>query len=285
MLVSHSRRLLFYHVPKAAGTTVHRDLQRKIPDAQSYWGRQEPAHWGHQGPVDFAHLGVTQSRALLTDEQFREYLKVCVVRNPLTRLYSAFRDRLAHLSLAPYTSTTYASTRKRLATKQMSFNVFIRDVLANVELMEDIEFIHFRPMHTFTHEDGSCRIDTILRFENFFSDYRTFLREQGLSQDYASYNLRSARFRLARRRKEAVLASDAQNAPVVTRWYEFETTPRLTEVELGRIGCPPLSPGALAVVERLYDADFKYFGYDLRAGPASAGSHLVSATREQHKAV
>ena len=82
MIVNHRRRFIFYHVPKAAGTSIRTALD-KIP------GSSRPSGTKHWTPSEYqARIGWLQKLRI------RNHFTFCFVRDPLERFGSAHQFNL-----------------------------------------------------------------------------------------------------------------------------------------------------------------------------------------------
>lgn len=113
-MIDHTRRIVFVHVPKTAGTSIETALGHHGPDGHVVRDAQDhrtlrQLQWPHVRPFELAsrenvaevlraqkarlrqptHLA---NRTRLTREQYATYLKFAVVRNPWDRTWSWFRN-------------------------------------------------------------------------------------------------------------------------------------------------------------------------------------------------
>lgn len=90
MIVSDTRKFVFIHNPKCAGTTVRRALMRHDTTGNFFWMFHEVD--GRR--IDKAHLPMTALAALFPEyfERLGRYFTFVVVRNPYSRVISAFNE-------------------------------------------------------------------------------------------------------------------------------------------------------------------------------------------------
>ncbi len=134
---------IFIHIPKAAGSSV----------AMGLYGCQI----GHR----------TLREYLTVDRKTTESLfSFTVCRDPLDRLYSAFR----FLKQGGMTRSDKAWAKRNL-TPEMCFEEFVRERL---NLRSVTSYIHFVPQHRFVerYHLGPVGVDLICRFESIENDFR-----------------------------------------------------------------------------------------------------------------
>ena len=178
MFVDFARRLMFVHIPKTAGRTVRAHLLRHSESFANFWGET--------AGIDLAHLSVRESEAYLSPGFVDRATKFCFVRNPYDRLYSAFKER----QYAP------------------SFPRFVRDLYSRREFP-----LHCRPQHTFIHEAGRLRVERILRYEDFATEFRQLLLEFGFPVDVEAGSISDCHESSYMRHYDEVLISDAPVEP------------------------------------------------------------------------
>ncbi len=147
-MIFHDRRAIFFHVPRAGGTSVELmlaggTLDQSALDRARLWGRDEA-----EG-LYLHHATCATTLALVGREVFDAYYKFAVVRNPFTRRVSAYY----------YLFHVY---ERRFG----SFKGYLRALPELLEKKSCKKGNHQTPMHAFTHVDGVQVVDTVLRFED-----------------------------------------------------------------------------------------------------------------------
>ncbi|MEC8748416.1 MAG: sulfotransferase family 2 domain-containing protein [Pseudomonadota bacterium] len=125
MPINKEKNLLFVHIPKTGGSTLERLVKEQTNTGWEYWGELKnlPAHheiinkYGYIIPnLDntdgsnqkfLQHLTLEHFYGILPEEEFSNYKKVSVIRNPWDRLVSFYEYNL--------------QTRGRMGTKGKSF--------------------------------------------------------------------------------------------------------------------------------------------------------------------
>ena len=237
MLISDKHKLIFYHIPKAAGTTVSRDLECKLSDSKKFWGRDKG--------FDLAHLTYRESEQFLKPKQINDYLKICVIRNPYNRFISAFNDRKYELFLA-----------NRINSLDLSIDSFLESILINVDLFSDLDFVHFKPAFEFAVSCDQIMLDRLIPFESFHTEYTKLLQTLGVDKNYNSLNMQSVKYRWGLKRRNIVLT----NPNVSKTFYELKKTTRIKEIEESEAFLS-LSAKSVEILNQIYAKDFEYFDY------------------------
>lgn len=218
MMVSDRKKFIFVHNPKAAGSSIRSALAQYDDRNNVYWDHDDNARLGRV--LDKAHITLDDflvyPDALLIDD----YFVFGFVRNPYTRLVSAFHERNKQLGISGDTDT--------------DINQFIQTELNEINIRFDWKYIHFCPQYFFFYQGGKCRVDYIGRFESLGRDY-------------------------ARAANLANLEADT-DLPHLNRRSTDKHDPGAAEEEIARC-LEQFDPTSLAILNRLYDRDFVYFGY------------------------
>ena len=107
-MISHEHRCIFVHIPKCGGTSIektlgyHRDgLRRSGQDHRRLVTLQRaiwPPVWGVYRPREFVRyvnqqrFAKTRGYEIASREQFEQYFKFAIVRNPWDRAHSWYRN-------------------------------------------------------------------------------------------------------------------------------------------------------------------------------------------------
>src|SRR5690606_5604648 len=138
---SLKRKVIFVHIPKAAGTAV------RVALGEPVMGRQHLPWWVYQQA---------------SPKRFQEYYKFAFVRDPLDRAFSGYNylksggNKMGDLAVAEYLE------------RYESFGEFIECELINGSM---INHPIFRPQHWYLCDwSGEIRVDYVGRFESISSD-------------------------------------------------------------------------------------------------------------------
>ena len=167
-----ARRLIFIHVPKAAGSSLKTLV----------YGSLAASPQGHRRIVEY-HIA--------DPERARAYFKVAFVRNPWDRLLSAYTYLLASPARAPQ-DVAFAESHLRQAG---SFEAFVsaldtRPVYRRVVL----SFVHFVPQHQYICLPGATgpAMDFLGRFERVAEDTEILKQRLGLADGGALPRVRTS---------------------------------------------------------------------------------------------
>jgi hypothetical protein len=156
MIIDQQSGLVFIHIPKTGGTSLHNWLRSQNSLVIAFWGQRDG--------LDQAHLTLQQAQAIIPSFP-KEYFRVAFVRHPYDRVYSAY--------LQPY----------RQVDGQLTFGQFLEKYVAPLEqpikgdLDLDPKSVHLWPMHYFTTVNGRNDVHFIGRMENWQQDVE-FIKEK-----------------------------------------------------------------------------------------------------------
>ena len=234
VLVSDRKRFVFIHNPKAAGSSIRSVLASYDDRDNFYWDHEDNVKLSRV--VDKAHITLDDFSVYPDAPLIEDYFVFGFVRNPYSRVYSAFLERNSQWGI----------------TGDIDFNQFVRSELNEINIRFDWNYVHFCPQFHFFYRGGKCKADYIGRFEKLRRDFPRVVNLANLDTDVDLPYL-NRRTTDGRRSGE---------------------TPDLSEY-LGKY-----DPVSLAVVNRLYDKDFVYFGYEkycadsVPTDPADTSDHV-----------
>ncbi len=157
MIISPRHGFVFVHIPKCAGTSVRTQIAAYDPD---HIALANPGNHPVLGRIDFGHVPLAQLR-----EHFPEhyaYLErlpaFAVVRDPLTRFGSAFRQLLWQYERTPMTMIEPKVLRERILKA-------IDQVAAEIDAPSH-RMIFFSRQSDFVYDDGRRLVDHLVPIEN-----------------------------------------------------------------------------------------------------------------------
>lgn len=81
-IISHSRKFIFPHIPRTAGTSLTKYLKHFLSAEDEI----------ENGRIE-KHMPLSKIRSVIGEEKFKDYFKFAVVRNPFDRLQSIWEIR------------------------------------------------------------------------------------------------------------------------------------------------------------------------------------------------
>ena len=155
MIISHTKRFIFFAVPKTGTHAIRRALrphlgERDLEQVGLFENKAFP--WPEIAAIKHGHITAQQIRPVLGAETFDSYFKFAIVRNPFDRFisYCAFVAR---------TNGLFAANPRS----------FMRAILTQAR---PFDHILFRPQSDFVADaNGRLMVDFIGRVEHLQADY------------------------------------------------------------------------------------------------------------------
>lgn len=169
MPVSHVQQAIFVHIPRSAGTTINVALGICTLDTVSDNTYRPDALFGFDGKRFAQHLTAREIAARLGPQVYAQYYKFTIVRNPYSRLVSAYYQGFAR--------------RGRRQTDVDGFRTFVREVLpAQFERpLEQDRHRHLKPQSIFVVDDaGDMMVDFVARYERLADDFQQVAERLGM---------------------------------------------------------------------------------------------------------
>ena len=138
MIVSFSRKFVFFHNPKCAGSSFRAVIAEHHDDPFNFWGLHFAPYF--RAELDFAHLRSWELVALFPQiaEQAASGNSLIFVRNPYLRFLSAFREYISRYH-PENAIETMAPAALRALVEAFLPEIDISRILA------DPRFVHFSP--------------------------------------------------------------------------------------------------------------------------------------------
>lgn len=161
MVVSDSKKFIFLHNPKAAGTSVRLALLAKYDTRSNFfWGPVYAESLGRR--LDKAHMALQDLRVVYPGEYalLNEYFVFAFVRNPYERYVSSFAEYLKH----------YRKNIKFVDLEQREILDMIAD-FSNSEISErrvkyNYQYRHFMPQNIIIYCGDKSKVDFVGRMES-----------------------------------------------------------------------------------------------------------------------
>lgn len=173
-------KTIFIHIPKTAGTSIERTL---IDYSLNYKGDLKNWYGKVQGyELDHSTLKFMKQHCRYYNES---YLKFCVVRNPYERLVSEYHYCKRYFSRFIKHTNTFRE-----------FVLFLRDhfqyVLDNEE-KRHFQISHYLPQHKFTHINGECAMDFVIKYETLSQDWTQLCQKLNINIDLLKVDQNSSK--------------------------------------------------------------------------------------------
>ena len=163
--ISDLYRCMFIHIPKAAGSSI--ELSSIFQDQRDKTGEYVG---GHKTAMEYRRL---------YPDKFNKYFKFTFVRNPYSRLVSAYFYLSRGGMGNSYDTEIF---KKYFEHKKEDFVSFCRNSLSE-ELIKDV--VHFEPQHKFLCDDDmNILLDFIGKQENFVKDAKKVFKTIGLPYEH-----------------------------------------------------------------------------------------------------
>jgi hypothetical protein len=167
MFISHNFRVIFVHIQKNAGNSIHKVFRRN------------GGHLVTEITVGAAakhkkHRFATDIRDSIEQDVFDEYLKFCVVRNPFDRMVSWW-------STLSRGTGAQNKVMRLVQEEAPTFDAFLR--LPRDHESGLCERFYVNQYDYISSEEGTVLVDEVLRFETLSSDFAKLCKRLGLVDD------------------------------------------------------------------------------------------------------
>ena len=166
MIIDHSLRLVFLHVPKCAGTALRTAWQDAAEgrDVVSWFDFEfDPVL---QRQVDLAHQPLMDLRHRKEWRFLRRYHVVACIRHPYQRLASACREYYRQQS-----RESELQMRREPPSREQLLSYLRR--LPGAMDAHDLRYVHGFPISWFSHYGTQPMVDTLLRCGQLADDLNT----------------------------------------------------------------------------------------------------------------
>lgn len=169
MIVDHQLKQVFIHIPKCAGSTIRRAIERNGPvvsftnDVREIDGNQ----------IDFTHLPYKHWDRYLPNlyKDTKDYEFVAIIRDPATRFRSSFSQLRKKLE-----------KKNRILTNDQLIEFFSNKVEHIRKNQLDASFIHFQPQVLFLDDVPNVKY---LCMENTLGLQKYFLENWNVAIDFS----------------------------------------------------------------------------------------------------
>lgn len=143
MIISHAHRFVFFHNPKAGGTSVRKAIEGFNDTGFGLWGADPAQTAGIE--TDRAHLGIDEFIRFYPDlwDEVRDYRKFCLCRDPQARFLSSVSEYAKHYGGTDLRFATAEENRESVFAAMETLSGF-EDAM-NPGLAADLRLTHFKP--------------------------------------------------------------------------------------------------------------------------------------------
>ena len=145
MVICHSKKCIFIHIPKTAGTSIEQFIKNK--------GKNYIELLGVQNDRSMHHLMAKEIKKLYP-YQFPTYYKFSIVRNPYDRL------------LSEYYWTPVKNLGYKAGKSKADFLYKVINIIANNSYSDNIYYDHFIPQYMFIYDNTKLLIDHLFKYES-----------------------------------------------------------------------------------------------------------------------
>jgi hypothetical protein len=156
-MINHKHKFIFIHIPKTAGHSIER--------AFGAWTGKDKINYGigmdsiKRRPIQHYNLAQLERFNFISPTENSTYFKFCFVRNPYSRIVSAWK----YLKVQKWSKVS----------EDTSFKKFVKKSKNNS---------HVRPQCHWTHTRMVKNVDFIGRFENLQVDFDTICDKIGIER-------------------------------------------------------------------------------------------------------
>jgi hypothetical protein len=156
MIISHTYRFAFIHIPKCAGTTVRSPLQVFDDTQGAHTGRV--AEHSVLGSLDYVHipLFILQEYFETDFEKIRDYWSFAVIRDPFARFASSISQRLNR-----YVGQSIHKVGAAEIAEEVECSIDFLKKQPRQKFRLPPEYIHFQKQVDFIYLDDEQVVDTI----------------------------------------------------------------------------------------------------------------------------
>ena len=154
-MINHKHKFIFIHIPKTAGHSIER--------AFGAWTGKDKINYGigmdsiRRRPIQHYNLAQLERYNFISPTENSTYFKFCFVRNPYSRIVSAWK----YLKVQKWSKVS----------EDTSFKKFVKKYKKN---------LHAKTHCHWTHTNGVKNIDFIGRFENLQEDFNVICNKIGI---------------------------------------------------------------------------------------------------------
>lgn len=218
-MISHKHKFIFIHIPKCAGSSIKDHFFKGVatnwrkPNYEVLYG------WCPRRKIHLQHATAKQllEEGLVSEENWQEYFKFTIVRNPWDRAYS------------DYLWIMEDSKIKGSFKQYIEANGAFQEVFTNRET-KMYRGDHKIPQLGFFDLNGELALDFVCRFEHLQEDMLTINSRLGLNSGFSQHSkqnlIRKRHYSLFYGKSERQLIENYYSDDIKMLGYDFENRKR-----------------------------------------------------------
>jgi hypothetical protein len=165
MIISKSKKLIFIHIPKNAGSFVKKYLQQIHDVNRHFYGVKKIK----EKVIDISHINLNELKTIFPNDYDSSYSSFCIIRKDIVqRFKSAYVEYTNHIK--------YNFFREPLSVNEL-LKIFTYDMISLDHL-----YIHFRPQTLYTHNDDDEQVVTyLIDIENIVDGLNCLLKDKNIN--------------------------------------------------------------------------------------------------------
>lgn len=175
MFISHKYQVIFIHIQKTGGTSIHNFFSDADPDIV----RTLPIDNTKNG---IKHCFISDIQPVLTGSEFSDYTKFTVVRNPYDRLYSwylMFKHNTINIGNVP------KKINKEIENSIFQFDSLMKELSPYMDSFEDFVSVpnkgffqrFYANQFDYLKINQKMVMNKVLRFENLSDDFNALAQQ------------------------------------------------------------------------------------------------------------
>jgi Sulfotransferase family len=156
MIISQKRKFIFFHNPKAAGTSFRKAIEEYHDFGREFWGEEFCPYLDVR--VDLAHLRAWELPCVAPNlfADLDKYRKLVLVRNPTRRFLSACFEHFYKYRPEVQFGQQDSATQRDLIHRLM------HEELTAGKVLSDVRYVHFSAQHWYVFLGPRRIVDHVL---------------------------------------------------------------------------------------------------------------------------
>lgn len=190
MVISDTKRFIFLHNPKVAGTALRRTLISRYDTRNNFfWGVAEGATLNRR--IDKAHMSLSDLRVVFPGDfaLLDDYFVFVFVRKPVERYISSFFEFVIH-------HKKNIQLNNCTADEILSLINDFTQTIDEHKIRYGIQYRHFMPQHEIIYYNNKCKADFIGYLDDIHGNFEKIKALIGLelTNPVTKWNQKSKRF-------------------------------------------------------------------------------------------